>query len=91
MNYSVKLRVHGNVQGVSFRSFAKANAEELGLKGYVKNLGDGTVEVFAEGSKQKIDVLIDTLRSGPRHGHVERVDVEWSPFKGIFRKFDVIY
>ena len=91
MNYSVKLRILGNVQGVSFRGFAKRHAEQLGLKGYVKNVHDGTVEVVAEGNRDRLEILIETLRSGSDRSRVDNIEIEWSPFRGIFKKFDVIY
>jgi acylphosphatase len=54
---------HGAVQGVGFRATAKMLADRLGLMGYVRNLKDGAVEVVVQGPKQKIDQLIDQLKS----------------------------
>lgn len=63
----------GVVQGVNFRTGARREAERLGVRGTVRNLRDGTVEVYAEGSKDQVDVLISRLRS--RDG-VERVEIQ---------------
>ena len=88
---TVRLKVHGDVQGVSFRSFTKRQAERLGLKGYVKNLGDGTVEAFVEGEKKKIEQLIETLHDGPEKATVHKIDIEWIAYTGLFKDFRIIY
>lgn len=84
-----KIRVRGMVQGVSFRAFAKRTADSLKLKGYVKNLDDGSVEIYAEGVRSMLDQFISLLENGP--GSVSKVDVEWSDRKSMFRDFQVIY
>jgi len=84
--------VHGLVQGVNFRSFVIRRAAELGLTGYVRNvLLDGTVEVVAEGEREKLERLLRHLEVGPRASRVERVDVSWSEYGGDFSRFDVKY
>ena len=89
--YAAKIIVKGNVHGVSFRSFTKRHADVLGLRGFVRNLEDNKVEVFAEGDKDNIEALIEALRSGPDRADVKKVDVEWHPFSGIYTDFKVIY
>jgi acylphosphatase len=89
---SCKAIVHGRVQGVNFRIFVKDRAKALGLKGYVKNLSGGTaVEVWAEGEKTKLDELLKYLKDGPSRARVERVEVEWSDYRGRFDNFQVNY
>ena len=67
-------RVHGVVQGVGFRWSAARRAEALGLRGWVKNCADGSVEVGAQGTAAALDQFEDWLRRGPRGARVERVD-----------------
>jgi len=55
----VHLIVHGMVQGVFFRANVKGFAQKLNLKGYTKNLPDGTVEIVAEGPEEDIKELIE--------------------------------
>ena len=55
--------VTGNVQGVFFRAKTKDHADHLGLKGYVRNLSDGSVEICVMG--EKIDALLDALNKEP--------------------------
>jgi acylphosphatase len=66
--------VSGRVQGVGFRFFAERTATSLGVGGFVKNLFDGRVEVYAIGSAEQMDALRSALRRGPRIGYVDRVD-----------------
>jgi acylphosphatase len=68
--------VSGQVQGVGYRYFARDAAEKIGLGGYVRNLLDGRVEVYAIGSRAQLDALVADLRRGPRHAFVEDVRIE---------------
>ena len=88
-NKRVKFIITGFVQGVGYRYFVYRKAVELGLKGYAKNLHDGTVETVVEGSQEKIDALFHQLKQGPSHSHVENCKVFYSELKGEFRGFDI--
>ena len=68
--------VSGRVQGVGFRFFAERTAASLGVGGYVKNLFDGRVEVYAIGSAEQMEALKSALQRGPRMAAVDRVDEE---------------
>ena len=61
------------VQGVGYRFFAQRVASRLGVRGYVKNLFDGRVEVYAIGSLEKLKALRDELRKGPSFANVGEV------------------
>jgi len=91
----MKLRLHafisGRVQGVFFRSTTREVARKLGIRGWVRNLPDGRVEVVAEGEKEKLEELLNFLRRGPRAAKVERVKVTWEDFKGEFNDFTIVY
>jgi acylphosphatase len=58
--------VEGIVQGVGFRYYVQDQAARLGLKGWVRNRWDGSVEVLAEGSRDNLDHLLNALYRGPR-------------------------
>jgi acylphosphatase len=62
------------VQGVGFRYFTQRVAAELGLGGYVRNLDDGRVEVYAVGPEEKLSELAGRLHHGPRWAEVDGVD-----------------
>lgn len=68
--------VSGRVQGVGFRNFAEQQAGKLGVNGYVRNLSDGRVEVYAIGDARQMEALRALLRQGPRMSQVYRVDEE---------------
>ena len=65
--------VTGRVQGVGFRFFAVAEAERLGLAGYVRNLRDGRVEAYAIGTPEKLAKFRSRLETGPRLSSVKFV------------------
>jgi len=85
----VHMIIHGLVQGVFFRSNAKKVAESLGLKGYVSNIVDGSVEVVAEGPERKIKELIEFCKKGPRAARVDKVDVHIEEARNEFEGFEV--
>jgi len=85
------LRIYGLVQGVFFRATMKEVADRLGVKGWVKNLPDGSVEAVVEGPRDKVEQLIRWAHRGPSAARVERVVVEWEPYRGEFRSFRIRY
>lgn len=68
--------VSGTVQGVGYRYFAQKISMRLGLVGYVKNLGDGRVEVYAIGEREQLVALTKELERGPRAASVAEVAEE---------------
>ncbi len=89
-NASLFAIVHGRVQGVYFRAFVQHQARDLGLGGYVKNLHGGrSVELRAEGEKDKLEELVQILHIGPQGAVVERVNTDWSDYSGKFEDFKV--
>jgi len=67
-------RVHGRVQGVGFRYFVEHSANALGVRGYVRNLDDDSVEVYASGTNAQLSELAGLLWKGPRWAEVRGVD-----------------
>ncbi len=89
---SVRAVVYGRVQGVFFRAFTSRQARELGLTGYVRNLPDGeTIEVQAEGGKNRLEALIKYLKLGPPEATVEKVVTSWSEYTGNYPSFSIRY
>jgi acylphosphatase len=81
MAVRVRLRIHGHVQGVSFRYYARQRASSLGLSGWVRNRPDGTVEAEAQGPEDAVDRFIGWAREGPSLAEVERVEVDRIPLQ----------
>ncbi len=78
MNQTAHLFYNGRVQGVGFRYFIQALAREFGFNGWVKNLGDGRVEVMVQfGDKKEFDEFFDKAKNGPSLSEVENVELTW--------------
>ena len=75
--------VRGDVQGVGFRWWTRAQALELGLVGWARNTQDGRVEIVAEGLDHGCEELVRRVESGTTPGHVDSVVVQWSAPKGL--------
>jgi acylphosphatase len=67
-------RIHGRVQGVGFRWFAREAAERHRVRGDARNMPDGTVEVRVRGPAESLARLLEELRRGPRGARVEAVE-----------------
>ncbi len=81
--------VKGLVQGVGFRWFVEREAEKLGLRGYVKNLYSGDVEIEVEGEKNVIQELIKIVKIGNRSSDVKNVLVDWRDFEDKYQSFQI--
>ncbi len=81
--------VHGEVQGVNFRTTTQREAANLNLSGWVRNLWDGTVETVAEGTSSDLEIFEAYLHRGPSAAYVESVDVTYGEATGEFRAFNI--
>lgn len=73
---TVRLKINGQVQGVFFRQFIKDNAMEIGIKGHVRNLENGDVEVMAEGTPEDVNKIVQICKKGAPHSVVKNVDIQ---------------
>lgn len=87
----VRLRIYGIVQGVYFRANMRRVAKALGVTGWVRNVPDGSVEAVAEGRRDAVEELVKWSLRGPPAAVVEKVVVEFEPYKGEFKEFTVRY
>ena len=71
-----KVFISGKVQGVGFRFHAHEEAVKLGLKGWVRNLSDGRVEILVSGNEKEIKDMIKWAHRGPQTARVEKVEVQ---------------
>lgn len=85
----VRLVISGRVQGVFFRMHAHKTATALKLTGWVRNTGDGCVEAFAEGPREKLEEFADWCRRGTPAASVENIDIEWSEAESRFGDFRI--
>ena len=90
MKKSIRLYITGSVQGIFYRNFIKQNAEKLDVKGFVRNLDDGRVEIFLEGSIENVDKMIEISKVGPKHSQIRSVEEKEEKFQD-FRSFKVLH
>ena len=88
MTVARRVRMTGQVQGVFYRAWTREQADELGVKGWVLNRRDGTVEAHLEGEEAAVEQLIGRMRHGPPSAEVADVAVEDAEPEG-FHHFDV--
>lgn len=81
----------GVVQGVGFRYFVRNIAKEMGVKGYVRNLPDGTVEVVAEGDEATLMEFLKAIEKGPPLAEVTHVRYQIEDREGGFKDFEILY
>ncbi|HEY1378629.1 MAG TPA: acylphosphatase [Gemmataceae bacterium] len=89
MTRRVHIVVRGVVQGVGFRMYTRREAARLGLRGSVRNLPTGEVEIVAEGDPAAVERLIAWAGHGPPAAMVEGVDVRAEEPTGEFGGFDI--
>jgi acylphosphatase len=83
--------VVGQVQGVGYRYFARQTAQALGVRGWVRNLPEGMVEVQAAGPPDRLEAFKAELRRGPRGARVEDVEEERLVQVPAWRAFNVVF
>ena len=87
----VHLLISGRVQGVWFRASTRNKAQQLGLKGWVKNTSDGKVEAIFEGEEKNIEEIIKWCHKGPSLAHVTHIDIKQEQYKNEYKDFQIIY
>lgn len=90
MKKAVKAIIRGTVQGVFFRQFIKENADSLGVRGFVRNLENGDVEVIAEADQEVLERFLGFIKKGTAHSHIRDVDVENRKWSGDFKEFKIL-
>jgi acylphosphatase len=90
-NIRVSLIIEGKVQGVWFRDSTRRKAIALGVSGWVKNRGDGGVEVLAEGSANAVEQLAAWCHEGPPRAEVRNVKETSEEWQGEFDSFDIVF
>ncbi len=89
--FRLHLIISGRVQAVCFRHYTREEANLLGLKGFVRNLGDGRVEVVAEGAGHAVEQLLLWCYEGPSMAQVTDVKLQREEPTGQFKSFDITF
>jgi len=90
MKKAVRLYIQGTVQGIFFRQFIKENAERNDIRGFVRNLEDGRIEIFMEGDNKNIDKMIELCKKGPKHAKINHVEIREEKVQD-FREFKILH
>jgi acylphosphatase len=83
---TIRVIISGRVQGVGYRAWTVATANKLNIKGWVRNLSDGTVEALFSGADPSVSAMFEACKKGPPASHVDRIEtftseiVEDGPF-----------
>lgn len=85
----INIKITGKVQGVFFRASTKAVADQIGIKGFVKNEKDGSVYVEAEGLATFLEMFVEWCNNGPEKSVVEKVEISEGELKN-FNNFEVV-
>jgi acylphosphatase len=85
---TLRLVIHGRVQGVYFRDSMRREAQNLAITGWVRNRSDGTVEAAVQGAPADVDAIVRWARRGPERAQVEQIEIE--PHEGSYTGFEVI-
>lgn len=83
------ITITGLVQGVGYRFFCVRQAQQHNIRGYVQNLGNGDVQVVAEGGRGVINDFVKRLKVGPVSAHVTGIDVQYTQEEEGFTEFEV--
>ncbi|MDO8516806.1 MAG: acylphosphatase [Nanoarchaeota archaeon] len=90
MKRAVKIEITGTVQGIFFRQFIADNAIKLNLRGFVRNLDNGNVEIITEGETNDILKMIELCKQGPKNSQIKNVKVEERKYEGDFKEFKIL-
>lgn len=81
--------ISGRVQGVFFRLWTVRQADDLNLKGWVKNTREGKVEAVFQGSEDKVNKMIQKCRKGSKFSKVTGIRVDWEEISEVFESFEI--
>ena len=82
--------INGTVQDIFFRGYIKENAERHNVKGFVRNLEDGRVEIFLEGDNDDVDKVVELCKKGPKHALIKSIETKPEKFQD-FKTFKILH
>jgi acylphosphatase len=85
----VHIVVKGRVQGVGFRAHVQYSARQIGVTGWVRNVGYDKVEAVGEGVRAKLDRFVEAVKTGPVASQVDEAEVDWQNATGEWSDFQM--
>ena len=89
MKKSIRLHITGSVQSLFYEQFIMKHALDLKVRGYLRKLEDGRLEIFAEGDHENVDKLISVAKIGPQHSQIRNIQLTPEKFQD-FKEFKII-
>ncbi len=89
MKKSVKLKVTGSLQNQFFNEFVKENAVNRNVRGFVRKLENGRVEIFLEGDGEKVDEMVSICSIGPKYAQIRSIEQSEERFQD-FKEFKIL-
>jgi acylphosphatase len=86
---TIRVYLSGSVQGVFFRKYLEEKANEFGIRGFVRNLDDGRVEVLIEGRDENVNTMLEICKKGNQHTKVTDIQIQELKNQG-FEGFKVL-
>ncbi|MBT3642619.1 acylphosphatase [archaeon] len=90
MKKAARYIIKGTVQGIFFRQFIKEHADKLNLKGFVRNLTNGDIEIRVEGIIESIERFTSQVKKGPEHCQIRDIQIEEKKWEGEFKEFKIL-
>ena len=89
MKKSIRLTIQGSIQPVFFNTFIRENAEKYSIKGFIRNKGDGIVEIFMEGNMNDVTAMLIACKTGPQHSMIRSIQEKEEKYQG-FKDFKIM-
>jgi len=89
MKKSIRLRITGSMQGIFFKQFIKENALAHNIRGYLRILEGGKIEIFIEGNVEDVDAMIAICSRGPKYANIRNVEQKEERFQD-FKEFKIL-
>jgi acylphosphatase len=90
MKKAVRLYLTGNFQILFFNDYIKENAERNNLRGFLRDLEDGRIEIFLEGDHRDIEKMIEICKKGTKESKIQNVEEKQEKFQGL-KEFKILH
>ena len=88
---TLHLIIKGSVQGVGYRALSKHHADRLGVRGCVKNLSDGSVEIYAQGQPDALEAFVLTIKKEKGLARVQHISVDEYHSPKTYQNFEILF